>query len=149
MPLTTSWPLREIRFQRAWPSFGLSCWRLKPGRVTLSGPVTGPRNEPFTGSSEWSSTTRSPEIVYTRIFHGPLGNPRKSTCVPVGSVALGVRSHDDGRSSMLLNPRYGFGTTHTDLLAAVDACGATWSASTAERRPCSSPPSVESPAVTE
>src|SRR6185295_7799484 len=150
MPLTTSCPLREMRFQRACPSLGVSCWRLNPCCRFPRESVIGPRTESFTGSFWCSSATRSPDTVKIRIVHDPGGSPRKSMWVPVGSEALGVRSHDDERSAMLRNPRYGFGTTHTPFLPLLtEFCGTTPSASTAERRPYSSPPPDESPAVTE
>src|SRR5438067_2047163 len=76
------------------------------------------------------------------MVHLPSGRPRKSMCVPVGSVALGVRSHADGRFLMAATPRYGFGTTHTLPPAAAGDCGTTPSASTAARRPPFSTPGL-------
>src|SRR5262245_52480964 len=111
------------------------------------------RVDASTASSEVSVVTRSPDSVKILIDHCPSGSPRKSTCVPVGSDAFGVRSHADGRSWMLCTPRYGFGTTHTLFLAFDADCGDTPSASTAARRPFNStlpwPKPVESNAVTE
>src|SRR5262245_43071654 len=66
----------------------------------------------------------------------PGGSPMKSMCVPVGSVALGVRSQLEGRCPICWKPLYGFGTTHTlSFPVWVAACGVTTSDSTSDLRP--------------